>query len=530
MDAPPKRVESSEHTEGGNGRVGGQTWDRWWFLPAPFRLPSPKDAMAWTLWWQRGGRLPRVTCFFCNQGSYVLAKDGVVAQGQSGSSISQGTLQQWTCCHCTARNVLDDNEPRGISSWEQSMSNESSFSPLAQPRRHLMQSSTLEPQEAHSLLCRRCLTNLRIQTALLADQDTATEAQAMRHRLDERYPVLCEGCKPGVDSRIFARNNDAKREIWRSKMDHRRRAAANRPPSHSNIPPTAALDSPRARSTLIGVARLQNALSLLCFVVSWAFPSAPHAWPDPTWLLATQTLFHITFTRLVLDDARYFAQRDDILDDPLECHLAEQSRLRRLAWSSWGLSIFYTGAKMTLQPAMPSFAAHAWRWLSLAGVIVQTYTLASRRSSITAAPTVRAEPVAAAPLGDPPAAAPSTETDSNLSAHLATTPVFGLASSSAHPQTAPLRADAMDWQPSEPLRDDDNEPDPIITYPRQRFFAPEQPTGLELLLSKRLTLEDRSIDAGPLAPAQGNETIRRAWEWSFVVVMATIVLAALQLT
>lgn len=95
-------------------------------------------------------------------------------------------------------------------------------------------SSSASPPASSSppLFCRRCTNNQRIQLSLLADFEhptpsgTPTSKQrppvalsAYRADLDERYPVLCKHCRPGVEKEIERRNRLAQRDIWRARME-----------------------------------------------------------------------------------------------------------------------------------------------------------------------------------------------------------------------------------------------------------------------------------------------------------------------
>lgn len=93
-----------------------------------------------------------------------------------------------------------------------------------------------------------------------------------------------------------------------------------------------------------------------------------------------------------------------------------------------------------------------------------------------------------------------------------------------------LDPDSMDWEPIQaavaPQRRAHDEDDRVHLR-QQRFFAPEQPTGLEnLLMRTRLVDSDddaRKHNSGHTRhrnPSQANETSR--WNWCWVYTISTV--------
>ncbi|PWN19521.1 hypothetical protein BCV69DRAFT_284148 [Microstroma glucosiphilum] len=104
------------------------------------------------------------------------------------------------------------------------------------PIRHQLQSDgTPTPQEP-SIFCHRCLTNQRIHLELLSAYEDETSSssyasssslpvgsyEAYKADLEARYPLLCDRCRPAVESKIKERDDIARRWIWRKWMERNR--------------------------------------------------------------------------------------------------------------------------------------------------------------------------------------------------------------------------------------------------------------------------------------------------------------------
>ncbi|CAO1633531.1 unnamed protein product [Parajaminaea phylloscopi] len=512
-------------------------------------------------WW--GSRVAPHTlrCFFCNHTSIILADDAAAAAAAQSlppppasqpAAVSHGNPSIWTCCHCTARNIHDPDAPHGMSSWDPAMDSPGPGprSPATTPRRHeLLRSSTasLSPgTESSGILCSRCLANLRIQTALLAEIDvteaTSEEIDDRKRLLHARYPILCKQCRPAVDAKIESRNKEAQREVWKSQMDARRRVVGRAIRGVSNngagvgeatspTSPTGLLE----RYAVIA-ARLQLVVgSMLGVCVLCGLTGVPPAARRP-FVLALYTLlahwvFHLLFTERIVKPAveeRREDERDEILDSPrrTDC-LQPLPTLPTLPGPYWSPCVHAIAARLCLDEGPWS---SAMRTVSAATLVVQAASLA------TLAPRTP-RPVGARGGGgggggggdkdgvdtdddpDEPVALVSDRTGSIALEHFnASTalqaPVFG--SQIHHPQSAPLSeagVDRMDWQPS-PCCDDAMavDADPARQWTTQRFYAPEEATGLETLLSRRLVLTDE--DTNEAGRGVGASEPRRRWLWT----------------
>lgn len=177
-------------------------------------------------WPLRKTSYPVIRCWFCNERCYV-GEDESIAATDHRFPLSRGKPSNWICCRCGSRNLLDSKQPHGIGTWEPAMAQEATQhpSPASTPKRHTLLRSPLAA-ESSPLLCRRCRTNLQIQATVLSeeggdDSDGGADFEELKTHLDDRYPVLCENCRPAVTAEISSRNKEAKREIWRQQMDQR---------------------------------------------------------------------------------------------------------------------------------------------------------------------------------------------------------------------------------------------------------------------------------------------------------------------
>lgn len=177
-------------------------------------------------WPLRKTSYPVIRCWFCNERSFVGEGESITPTDHR-FPLSRGKPSNWICCRCGSRNLLDSKQPQGIGTWEPAMAQEASQhpSPASTPKRHTLLSSPLAA-ESSPLLCRRCRTNLQIQTTMLSeeggdDDNDGADFDELKEHLDDRYPVLCAHCRPAVTAEISARNKEAKREIWKQQMDQR---------------------------------------------------------------------------------------------------------------------------------------------------------------------------------------------------------------------------------------------------------------------------------------------------------------------
>ncbi|KAK0539673.1 hypothetical protein OC842_000864 [Tilletia horrida] len=140
--------------------------------------------------------------------------------------ISHGNLDAWLCSACHCYNRTDARERGGMSSWEPAMSdpkmNEASFA-----RRGTPPASTLLVQdraEPHPF-CHTCLTNQSLLMNMLAnylpDESDPTYPEALaqlptyRASLLSRYPPVCADCTPAVHEHLGRANGLAKQEAMR---------------------------------------------------------------------------------------------------------------------------------------------------------------------------------------------------------------------------------------------------------------------------------------------------------------------------
>lgn len=416
-------------------------------------------------------------------------------------------------------------------------------SPKASPARRRRPVLDDNDEQQQPLLCRRCLTNLQIQSSLLAQHDPVTDGvageQQLRSSLDARYPILCPECRPAVEARIKVKDEEARREIWRGLMDERkgRRSRGAKMPRRDEEEDSGSL----VAQGVAGAAWLQVVTGLGVAAAACSGAHTPHI-PSATHLAAAAVLSHFVMTHLFvrprIDAAQQrLADRDEILDAAEGTHHDEEAQasirqaksLRLLALLSWGHCIAVA-------------AAHDGRWLAawdsaqrqvvlrlicaailLAQLYIVVRLLAARRRRQEPAKQGGQRLQSHASLDAASATPSSSAYDSFLSSisketdhllapttHAPPQPSFG-STASTRPQRAPLSQgvadeggeEAMDWQPSQ---DDEigvvaqtQEVDEGarrwgfgLGFGPQRFYAPEQLTGLEGLMQGGLSLETDS--------------------------------------
>ncbi|KAK0536729.1 hypothetical protein OC834_001086 [Tilletia horrida] len=184
------------------------------------------------------GPYPAATCHFCRAESFIVppAAPHLLQQQQQrqrqpdasiyNGRISHGNLDAWLCSACQCYNRTDARERGGMSSWEPAMSdpkmNEASFA-----RRGTPPASTLLVQdraEPHPF-CHTCLTNQSLLMNMLAnylpDESDPTYPEALaqlptyRASLLSRYPPVCADCTPAVHEHLGRANGLAKQEAMR---------------------------------------------------------------------------------------------------------------------------------------------------------------------------------------------------------------------------------------------------------------------------------------------------------------------------
>ncbi|PWN26978.1 hypothetical protein BDZ90DRAFT_260658 [Jaminaea rosea] len=451
------------------------------------------------------------------------------------------------------------------------MAGESSGSPASTPKRYALSSSVAstlrgDEKDAHKLFCRRCLTNLQIQSTLLSQHDPTTEGQAgaeeqLRASLDARYPILCAECRPAVEARLKAKNEDARREIWRDIMDEAK-GRRSRPAM------SAAMGRGRSRRHRQGYDATAAFVSRWLVAAAWLHVLAAGLvagfvlaittsrrlpLPPPLHLLTASIASHLAFTHIVLQPRIDFArqqaeERDPILDagvgseeeEMIKSSIATARALRCLVALSWvhliAAALAQDGLPYVVKEASNAHLRRSGRAIyavmASAQIAILARHLTKQHQSASTARNVKqldhralaTYSLSADAGADPSSSATydsflssiSKETDSLLAPQhdaAAPSPHFGSATST-RPQRAPLSSagvvgeeeeeeeEAMDWQPS-PDRDDSDERAGVAARNRvapslgpQRFYAPEQLTGLEGLLQGGLSLDSDGIGTG----------------------------------
>ncbi|CAD6892445.1 unnamed protein product [Tilletia laevis] len=175
------------------------------------------------------GPYPAATCHFCQSVSRLIPpflNDDTSTDIVYDSPISHGNLDAWLCSACQCYNRTHAHEQGGMTSWEPAMNqpsmNEGSFA-----RRGVPPPSALMTQQQQDLhpFCHTCLTNQALLMNMLANylpheedptyQTALSSLPTYRASLLTRYPPVCEGCTPAVQTRLLHANNLAKQEAMR---------------------------------------------------------------------------------------------------------------------------------------------------------------------------------------------------------------------------------------------------------------------------------------------------------------------------
>ncbi|CAO1631735.1 unnamed protein product [Jaminaea pallidilutea] len=473
-------------------------------------------------WPLRKTSYPVIRCWFCNERSFVGEGESITPTDHR-FPLSHGKPSNWICCRCGSRNLLDSKQPHGIGTWEPAMAQEASQhpSPASTPKRHTLLSSPLAA-ESSPLLCRRCRTNLQIQATVLSeeggdDSDGGADFEELKTHLDDRYPVLCENCRPAVTAEITSRNKEAKREIWRQQMDQRVGSSTS-----SSVRKSAPSSSSRraAQRLWTAVAWVQVATGVLaCLAVVGAGADCCSHGPSPALFL----LFAATVALQLYGGY-----------DGSQIVLAKAPS--RAITASIALYALFTGcisavtkrAGMDGRPLLLLVAVAELSWLAKAAWThcIQGQPRRARRPR-RSQPT---EDILASLSREMEAV--ERRQDALSSSRPQSTMQFESHAPSRYPQMAPLSAHAhaaevpMDWQPS---AQEDVVPAPSsegIHFGRQRFYPPETATGLEDFLADRLGLaDDGDGDTAMDCDPAGQTKIFRPGQIAAVITVSALVVA-----
>lgn len=496
-----------------------------------------------------------VSCFFCQQSISPLPRDP----------------QSFRCPNCTCLNRYDSNG--GILSDEPAMHDEAlnsrSFAKRASPSKDRL--PTMYGANK-SVFCHTCQTNQMLLTHLLSNYLPSFEHPDYSRRLESlpdyrtslhaRYPPVCDKCLPAVEDEIRSKDHMARTKAlggWlkQSKGKEKERKVSGSGKHREKL--GVQLAAWKIRGCLW-------ATTLLLVVVGNSIAAFGYYLPHQTThlrpFLPIVAILSILWT--VWDPTYATLRRSQIQGRDIRV----QGRrlyivLQLLSWTSrvltsafLALSCFRHQDYLHLAHDPPSSKSRMYFSVSLAlelsiffcsCAVLRLQQPPSIRlldttvHKLTSHPTFTPSPTSSR---SSPAPRHATEPDllatlslsSTPAATVALNPIFGLPSllsptfsrpsSSAlglandrmdEDNTAERDADMMDWSPTDTssatvsrnmsIKDDD-----ALLLRRQRFFPPEQPTGLEGLLARTLLVDDDNSSA-----AQQNRNsrgrLRLKWLW-----------------
>lgn len=435
-------------------------------------------------------------CYFCNK------------------PVNTKHQRQFRCPHCSSLNKYDPvtgeihvDEP---AMYDHNLNHKA----YATSSTH-----TLPSTFQSSPFCHTCSTNQLLLTNLLGSylpEPSSPEYKARwraypeyKQSLHRRYPPVCANCAPAIEQEIQRKDQMARSSALGSWLKHSDRVKS-KPPSVSTAKHSLSLRWWRIRGCLwllsLIIALAANGM------VSLGYQTSSWVAPPPVAILAI-TAISLLWT--AWDPTYSFVGRSRQQGR----HLRVRGKRQYIAlqMSAW-LSRMLTSFLYLFPRYIPS--KHYFTFSFALELIVLLSCAATLRVSRPpqvrllntqkhASDTFREGSV----LPDTTSPVYHTQEEDVLSGlslpgkpviSTAVNPIFGVPSLSSSPSPLvkhPEDSDAMDWTPTDPrilrqrsplsaLNDDGDEPEEHVLR-LQRFFAPEQPTGLENLLARTL-LEDTS--------------------------------------
>ncbi|ORY91617.1 Ima1 N-terminal domain-domain-containing protein [Leucosporidium creatinivorum] len=494
-----------------------------------------------SLWFRRQSN--RVSCFYCNSDDLELipAHSSSSKGKERAEGCAVGSQRDFWCSNCGQTNrrtetgeILSD-EP----AHHDPELNDDSFRKRATPSRSRLPTTYTSP------FCRTCLSNQSLQVHLLASYPSTSSDEddepipllpEYKASLDTRYPLVCPACAPSVEEAIADKDSKARSAAlgWRLRESKRARRMEQLRQSETrsswrwralgvvwgvrgaafwttHLAGISGCAAAALRPQLVDP--LAEAWVPLTALVSflWAF------W-DPTWLqarserslgrppevvgrstfIAIQVLIYLL--RLVLSLVQYF----QLLRDPRLVRQAAAASLLVFAIALFAslhtirlkrpVSIRLSARRPRITPSPPQDPADPLAALSLTSIpITSTPPPSSSSTSLRhrqprrdpSQPTFGDRPswsssgagVDPPPFPFPPA--PSMDVDSD--------------------HEYETNENSMDWDPlpptpttSLPSRRDESS-SWVLAPPR--FFAPQEPTGLEGMFERTLKVDDgRGVD------------------------------------
>ncbi|OBZ79704.1 hypothetical protein A0H81_00999 [Grifola frondosa] len=413
--------------------------------------------------------------------------------------------------------------------------NTRSFARRASPRK-----DRLPPTYESGLFCHTCQTNQMLLTNLLSnylpppdDPEYMRRVQMLpeyQRSVETRYPPVCAECLPTVEDEIRKRDHMARtralgRILGESRGSVRRRRVPTTQQQKDKLDKE--LTMWRARGYLwFG--------SLLCTMVGYLIVACGY----------NITRVPTMLRPLIPARAQFQGRAVRIRGKK------EYSILQLVAWFPGVLlplfSLIYCSASLGLELMILIRSCIVLRLQQPPAVRL---TGAKSREQISPTPSV-ASSRAVTPAEPDFLASLSLSSKPVLPPPMATNPIFGHpslplvvpSSTTSPPSTGPIREssvtmdieddddirdpDAMDWSPIKPpspenarstaMREDESWLRP------QRFFAPEEPTGLENLFARTIRLADTSEQGTQGGRARSSSQRRFAWSWQWAVMLCIV--------
>ncbi|KAI5480396.1 hypothetical protein MNV49_000971 [Pseudohyphozyma bogoriensis] len=475
-----------------------------------------------------------VTCHFCSSTLHLISA-GAKSKGKgraraTGEAEAVGEKHDFIC----EDGQLVSTNPAFY---------DPSLNPLsrASPTRTLAKS----PSSTTTPFCRTCLSNQSLQVHLLASfpssSDSEDDSDSDTHKpphllpdylasLDSRYPLVCANCQPAVEDAIREKDYKAKAEAlgWRLRL--------SRMGKEKNERERRKAQSARAWEWwAMGVVwRIRGVLwwcSHAGLVVLWTavaltpgafLEQSPSSWP----LYLAATSFFWTFWNPTWDRARKERARGrkpevvgkttfiivQALSFVLRFCLAVAYRLQLLGDLETIQRVFLSS--LVFSVAAFSVSLTTLHVKSPVHVRLTSNRSLSRGTSVAPIdPLDQVADLSLTPRGSPQSTPPSTLRRRGKPRPPLPNPAFGVpafpssiaqqhlyTNGNGNDETemdvgySDNEADvSMDWEPTPPpsaLRGGRRNTSPNLTLAPQRFFAPQQPSGLEEILAKGLRVSD----------------------------------------
>ncbi|KAG7450673.1 uncharacterized protein BT62DRAFT_529122 [Guyanagaster necrorhizus] len=488
-------------------------------------------------------RRSSVQCFFCHT-TLPIPKDP----------------RNFRCNNCTCWNRYDTKGE--ILSSEPAMHDESlnlrSFSKRASPNKE-----RLPTMYGKGPFCHTCQTNQMLLVNLLSNYLPNPDSAEYERRVEMlpeykeslhiRYPPVCANCLPAVEDEIQAKDKMARvnalgRFLKNTKGKEQTRHVSA--PELTKEKLTLGMLMWRCRGCLWGTSLLTTLVGYSAPLLNLSVPLSDILHPPMLPIVAFLSVFWTFWDPTYSSLQRAYREGRNVRIQGKKNYIA----LQMVSW----ISRIFTSISVTLAWYLPqanylhlletpiSSRARTYYMISLMlelSVFISSYFVlrlqqppAIRLLELNQLPSRAPTPNLNASRSNTPLTPPIVN-DSDLLASLtlsskpviAKPPVFGVPSlrtsalhSNAHqPETD---ADEMDWTPTNGQREKPKPYDDSSFLHPQKFFAPENPTGLESLFESTRLVDDVTMNepAPESAPTRSSFAIAHLWSWGWVYLLSTL--------